>query len=130
MEEEQEAQEEGTEQEEVSAAHDPSTQAALNDALVREQALKQVLAKHNIAVDAAALDTSGMKVENGSVTGEVAYSPPGVSNRLRQGEGAYRQRAASAAAPSKAALSLDDVANWSPAEVNSRWDEVQSLLKQ
>ena len=108
--------------------------SALDQALVENEAMRQVLARHNIRVNTDGLDLSALRVENGRVIGEVPYSPPGVRNRLQQGEGAYRQRPpapdAQAASPVAEPLTLDAVAKWSAAEVNSRWDEVQHLLKQ
>ena len=111
------------------SAPEPS---ALDAALIREAALQQVLARHNIRVNLDSVDLSPLSVQDGKVVGEVAYSPPGVSNRLSRPESSYRQppaRQAQAAAPASQPLSLDDVAKWTPQEVNSRWDEVQALLK-
>ena len=92
---------------EVGTASAPS---ALDAALIENAAMKPVLAKHNIRVNMSAL-----RVQDGQVVGEVNYLPPGVR---------------SAAAPANQPLSLDEVAKWSASEVNSRWDEVKSLLQQ
>ena len=91
-----------------------------NDALKREFALKEVLKAHNISFDTESIDTSGMTIANGNVSGEYKYVPPQLARQSAQ--------VAPVANDNGSVLTLDAVKNMTEAEINSRWDEVSKIL--
>lgn len=91
---------------------------ARNDALKQAHALGAVVKAHNIAFDLEKADTSGLKVENGKIEGEFAYTPaekpaPDTTKPADQGTG----------------ISMADVKNMTPEQINENWEQVQAAMK-
>ena len=91
---------------------------ARNDALKTAHAQAAVLAAHKIehTPDASALEA--LKIEDGKVMGEYAYTPP---SPVRQ--------EAPAKEPVQSGLTMADVRNMTPAQINSDWAAVSKVLE-
>ena len=87
----------------------------------REYALRQVLAKHNIAYDVDKADLSALSVsEDGTVSGEFEYEP--VATRP-----AKKDEQVVSTSP---ALTMDDIRKMDSDEINARWEEVGAVLSE
>ena len=93
-----------------------------NTSLKREYALQEVLKAHNIPFDIDSADVGGLTIANGTVNGEFSYKPPTIA----------RQSApvAPTANTDGTVLTLDALKQMSAEDINARWAEVSTLLKQ
>lgn len=92
-----------------------------NEALRMAHAYGTMLRAHGIdtaAVTPAALEA--LPIKEGRVDGTFPYSPPKVEVPKAD------PPAKSVEAP--AALTLDEVRQWDPKQINERWDEVSALM--
>ena len=87
----------------------------------REYALRQVLAKHNIAYDVDKADLSGLVVgDDGKVSGELDYEPVAT-------QPAKQEEQVVSTSP---ALTMDDIRKMDSDEINARWEEVGAVLSE
>ena len=88
-----------------------------NDALKQAHALGAVVKAHNINFDLAKADLESLKVENGRIEGEFAYTP------------AENPKSDPPKPSDKSEMSMADVKNMSPDQINENWDLVQGAMK-
>ncbi len=93
-------------------------------ALKKLHAQGAVLKAHNISHDIDESKLSTLEVNGGEVTGDYTYTPP----RLEQK--AVNDSPPTADTGNSNVLTAERIKNMSHAEINARWDEVSSVLKQ
>ena len=92
-----------------------------NDALRQVKALGTVVKAHNIRFSLEDADLSGLTIQDGQVEGEFVYKLP---------TGKDDTTAPPTGDPAKTVqgLTLDDIKTMSAAELDDRWDEVQTVM--
>ena len=91
-----------------------------NDALKKLFVAQKVLKAHNITFDLEDADTGGLLIENGVVNGEFDYQPP----KPERAEPKPLETEA------KAGMTIDDIKEMTPDQINKNWEEVSKILEE
>lgn len=90
--------------------------AETDDLKKRLYATEQVMDSLNIPFKASDSDLSGLKVENGEVTGDFEWEAPKPSAELPKAGGG-----------ADSALTLEKISTMKPEEINKSWDQILEL---
>lgn len=89
-------------------------------ALMENSAYKRILEAHGISAQVLDSNMTSMKVEGGRVVGDYQYEAPKIQAPPPKGP---------TGGVNDSALTIDQVKTMSTEEINSRWDEVSTVLK-
>lgn len=95
-----------------------------NQALKLHAGLAHVVKHHNIDVSPAVVNLDSLTIKGGVIQGDVVYTPAALAQKKATGQGSAPDGGQGSG------LSLLDVKNMTPDEINNRWDEVKNVLAQ
>ena len=93
-----------------------------NDALKASHAYRTVVKAHNIKFSIDEVDLTQMQIDDGAVTGDIAYTPPAIKAP------STNDSTTASMGASGETLTLDSVADMGANEINERWNEIKTLM--